>query len=195
MIKKIFSKVMIVLTVVIFIIGFTIFIASISASAGKIPSIFGCSVLQVQTGSMEPEIATGSIIVVKKTDFDSLKIGDVISFYSDNENIRGKVNTHRIVNFVDGMGNKKVIVTKGDANTMVDNTPVYSSDVIGKLCYNFGTVGSSFLGVLRNPKIIFIFIILPLIFITFSEAVNLVTLVVENKLEKQREDRNGKSQE
>lgn len=194
-IKKIVSVAMIIVSALVFVLGFTIFIASVSASGGKVPSILGYSVLQVQTGSMEPEIATGSIIVVKETDFDSLQIGDIISFYSDNDKIKGQVNTHRIVNFVNGMGSKKVAVTKGDANTMVDDTPVYDIDVVGKLYYNFGTVGSSVLGVLRNPKIIFIFIILPLIFITFSEAVNLVTLVVESKMEKQKEDNDGKSQE
>jgi len=186
---------MVGISALVFILGFTIFIASVSASGGKVPSILGYSVLQVQTGSMEPEIKTGSIIIVKETDFNTLKVGDIISFYSNSDNIKGRVNTHRIENLVYGMGSQKVAITKGDANTRVDDMPVYDIDVIGKLCYNFGTVGSSVLGVLRNPKIIFIFIILPLIFITFSEAVNLVTLVVESKMEKQKEDNDGESQE
>lgn len=186
---------MVVLSGIVFIVGLTIFIASISASAGKVPNILGYSILQVQTGSMEPEIKTGSIIIVKKTDFYSLEIDDIISFYSRNEKIDGKINTHRIVNIIESSPSRRMLVTKGDANGAVDDTVVYKNDVVGKLCYNLGTVGGSVLSVLRNPKIIFIFIILPLIFITFSESVNLVTLVVENKIEKKRIEEYERSQE
>ena len=44
---KIFSRIMAVISVVIFIFGFTIFVSVLRASAGKAPSVFGFSVLQV----------------------------------------------------------------------------------------------------------------------------------------------------
>lgn len=186
-IKKVFTVVMSVLTVLIFIFGFTIFVSVLRASSGKIPSFFGYSVLQMQTGSMEPEYMTGSIIVVHKVDSESLKKGEVISFYSADSNIDGMVNTHRIVEVSKNMAGGKMFVTKGDANDAEDPAPVNAGRVIGRVCYNFGTVGGSVLSVLRNPKVIFIFIILPLLVITFMEAFNLVSMIVENRIAKQEE--------
>ena len=47
--------------------------------------------------------------------------------------------------------------------------------------------------VLRNPKIIFIFIVLPLIFITLGEAVNLAKLIAEYKFSDQKDEEDEKS--
>lgn len=193
--KKIFSAVMSVLTVVIFIFGLLIFVSVLKASAGKIPNMCGYSVLQVQTGSMEPELMTGSIIIVHKTDVDSLEVGDIISFYAADSEISGLVNTHRIVNVSKNMSGQPVFVTKGDANDFNDPQTVSNINVIGKVCYDMGTVSGSVISILRNPKVIFFMIILPLLIITFMEAFNLVNMIVTNKMAKQEEIDDEKSQD
>ena len=61
---------------------------------------------------MEPSIHEGDYIYIKRTDTDSLKAGDIISFYSQDDSIKGEINTHRISEVLsDG-----TFVTKGDAN-------------------------------------------------------------------------------
>lgn len=45
---------------------------------------------------MEPSIHEGDYIYIKRTDTDSLKAGDIISFYSQDDSIKGEINTHRI---------------------------------------------------------------------------------------------------
>ena len=185
--SKVFSKVMAVLSAVIFIFGFTVFISVLGASAGKAPSVLGFSVFQVQTGSMEPEIPIGGIVVVHKTNPSSLKVGDIISFYSNDTKISGKINTHRIIEIKDSDSGEKIFYTKGDT------AAVFEMDLIGKVVVNFGTVGGSVLGVLRNPKIIFIFIVLPLILITLGEAVNLAKLIAEYKFSDQKDEEDEKS--
>ncbi|HAY72516.1 MAG TPA: signal peptidase I [Ruminococcaceae bacterium] len=190
---KIFSRVMAVLSALIFIIGLTVFVSVLNASAGKVPSVLGFSVLQVQTGSMEPEIPVGGIVITFKVKPDSLKVGDVISFYSNDTTISGKVNTHRIVEINDSDSGEKIFKTKGDANDAVDEAAVYQIDLIGKVIVNIGTVGSSVLSVLRNPKIILIFIVIPLIFITMGEAVNLAKLIAEYKFSDQKDEEDEKS--
>lgn len=190
---KIFSRVMAVLSALIFIIGLTVFVSVLNASAGKVPSVLGFSVLHVQTGSMEPEIPVGGIVITFKVKPDSLKVGDVISFYSNDTTISGKVNTHRIVEINDSDSGEKIFKTKGDANDAVDEAAVYQIDLIGKVIVNIGTVGSSVLSVLRNPKIILIFIVIPLIFITMGEAVNLAKLIAEYKFSDQKDEEDEKS--
>lgn len=185
--KKVFSRVMAVLTVLIFLFGLIIFVSVLRAKNGQIPSFAGYSVLQIMTGSMEPEYKTGCIVVVHKVDTDTLKKGDVISFYSTDKNINGRVNTHRIYEVTSNMKGVPLFVTKGDANAEPDPETVSSINVIGKVVFNLGTVSGSVISVLRNPKVIFFLIILPLIFITFSEAFNLVSMIVENRSEEKEE--------
>ena len=74
---------------------------------------------------MSPLINPGSITLVVKQ--PSYIIGDIISFYTITDD---KVNiiTHRIVN---AGGN--VYITKGDANSAVDETTVLPRLVIGKV--------------------------------------------------------------
>lgn len=190
---KIFSRVMSVISALIFILGFTIFVSVLSATAGKAPSVLGFSVFQVQSGSMEPEIPVGGIVIVHKQKPSSLKVGDIISFYSNDMTISGEINTHRIVEIKDSDSGEKIFRTKGDANDAVDTAAVFEVDIIGKVILNVGMVGGSVLGVLRNPKIIFIFIVLPLIFITLGEAVNLAKLIAEYKFSEQKDEEDEKS--
>lgn len=192
---KIFSRIMAVISVVIFILGLTIFVSVLRASAGKAPSVFGFSVLQVTSGSMEPEIPVGGIVVVRKAKPESLKVGDVISFYSNDIDISGKVNTHRIIEIKQSESGEKIFRTKGDANEYADTAAVFEIDLVGKMILNLGSVGGSVFDVLRNPTIILIFIVLPLIFITLGEAVNLAKLIAEYKFSDQKDEDDEKSSE
>ena len=192
---KIFSRIMAVISVVILIFGLTIFVSVLRASAGKAPSVFGFSVLQVTSGSMEPEIPVGGIVIVRKVKPDSLKVGDVISFYSNDVDISGKVNTHRIIEIKQSESGEKIFRTKGDANEYADTAAVFEIDLVGKMIMNLGSVGGSVFDVLRNPTIILIFIVLPLIFITLGEAVNLAKLIAEYKFSDQKDEDDEKSSE
>lgn len=192
---KFFSRIMAVISVVIFILGLTIFVSVLRASAGKAPSVFGFSVLQVTSGSMEPEIPVGGIVIVRKVKPESLKVGDVISFYSNDVDISGKVNTHRIFEIKQSESGEKIFRTKGDANEYADTAAVFEIDLVGKMILNLGSVGGSVFDVLRNPTIILIFIVLPLIFITLGEAVNLAKLIAEYKFSDQKDEDDEKSSE
>ena len=187
--KKIFSRIMAVFSVLIFIFGLIVFVSVLNASAGKVPSVFGISVLQVKTGSMVPEYEIGTVVVTKKVDASELKVGDVISFYSLNQDISGEVNTHRIVKIeYHGDDKQPVFTTKGDNNQEIDKQKVWPQQIVGKVTYNLGTVSGSVIGVFQNPKIIFFVIVLPLIFITFGEAVNLVTMIAESRTQKKEDE-------
>lgn len=182
-----------VLSLLIFILGFTVFASVLGATAGKAPSVLGFSVFQVQSGSMEPEIPIGGIVIVHRKKPSDLKIGDVISFYSNDTTISGEVNTHRIIEIKDSDSGEKIFRTKGDANDAPDTAAVFETDLIGKVIVNIGSVGGSVLGVLRNPKIIFIFLVLPLLLITTGEAVNLAKIIAEYKFSDQKDEEDEKS--
>ena len=70
--------------------------AAVSAANGKVASVFGKSIMQVVSGSMEPTIYPGDYILVEKVSYDELEEGDIITFYSSDSSILGMPNTHRI---------------------------------------------------------------------------------------------------
>lgn len=113
--------------IIMLILGFCIYVL-VNASGGKAVSVFGKSVLYVETGSMEPSLHVGDYILVEKTDIKELKKDDIISFYSDDPDIKGRIVTHRIVEVLDN-GH---FVTKGDANTINDTDNADPDKIIGK---------------------------------------------------------------
>ena len=190
-VKRVFKWFFSVITALSFIFGLLIFVSVLRANSGEVPSVLGYSVMRVKTGSMEPELRTGCIVIAKKTDPQSLEVGDIISFYSIDPDpyLNGQPETHRIVERHYLISGEREFITKGDANEADDPSPVMQSNLIGKVVLNLGVASGSVLGILQNPKVIFFLIILPLIFITFSEAVNLVNLIVNrNELEEEQTD-------
>lgn len=90
--------------------------------------IFGYQIHTVHSGSMEPEIKTGSIIIVKEVeDKTGLQVGDVITFYQSFD----RIVTHRIVEVVHS-GEHVLYRTKGDNNPEPDLTLALSDNVLAK---------------------------------------------------------------
>ena len=85
------------ISIIIFIILITILFVSVVilinsyVHPDKIPSFFGWKPFIVLSGSMETQIMTGDIVVVKEVDTNILKENDIIAF-KDND----IVVTHRI---------------------------------------------------------------------------------------------------
>lgn len=64
---------------------------------GKAPTFFGYSILRVSTGSMEPELMIGDVILGKSVDNpNDLKVGDVITYQGSGQT-EGLLVTHKII--------------------------------------------------------------------------------------------------
>lgn len=105
---------------------------------GDAPSIFGNKLYAVLSGSMEPSIPIGSLIVVRNVDTDRLMTKDVITF---NHLDSGKIITHRIIKITEN-GNERYFTTRGDANDTNDFESVKYVNVIGKVVFTIPFVGS-----------------------------------------------------
>lgn len=102
----------------------------------KIVNIFGKSILVVMTGSMEPYIAPGEMIIISK---DAIyETGDVITFIEEDSFV-----THRIVSL-----NNERIITKGDANNIEDD-PICKEQVVGKVIFKSKLLGHIILNYLK----------------------------------------------
>lgn len=167
----------------IFILTFLLMVFFVYCSmTNRMPTVFGYHMLRVVTESMNPTYPEGSYIVVKSTDTDKLKVGEVISFYSRDEAIAGQVNTHRIKEIKNNNGTKS-FVTKGDANPTQDPVEVQPEDIVGKVIAHANIIDG--IGkAIRNPWVYLIIVIIPLSVRFIIELKNVAVAYLEYKKEK-----------
>ena len=127
----------------------------------------------VYTGSMEPAIPVGSVVVIKPVDTETLNIGDIICFRLS-ESATTTV-THRIINITN-----EGFTTKGDANEDSDQWIVKKENVIGKAIFTIPYVG--YLGYFVRTPIGFILLII----IPASLIIILEMRIIAKQLKKQK---------
>ncbi len=146
-------------------------------------TINGYALLQVATGSMEPTINAGDIIVIDTIVYDYKK-GDIVTFYD----VNGSFVTHRIVDI-----NPKQMITKGDSNNTEDE-PIPTKNLVGRYMFKLnglGTIVSS----LKNPVVsILIFIVGTLICVLMSLD-DKDDLVLDEEEKKYLEQKDNKEKE
>ncbi|AXF56984.1 signal peptidase I SipW [Salicibibacter kimchii] len=104
----------------------TLFAVISSQAADGEPNIFGYELKTVLSGSMEPEIQTGSMIAIEPTENPTqFEQGDVITFTNPDDNLV----THR-VHEVENDGEQ--YITKGDNNNSTDSEPVIAENIVGE---------------------------------------------------------------
>lgn len=90
----------------------------------------------VLSGSMEPAIPVGALVVIKPS--SNYQSGDIITFGKDTKT--DIPTTHRVVDVRTVSGNY-VYMTKGDANEEADRREVQESEVIGKVAFHVPYLG------------------------------------------------------
>lgn len=90
------------------------------------------SLQTVMSGSMEPTIPTGSLLLVKQTPLNKIKAGDVITFSQGPSLV-----THRATSI-----GTDYVLTQGDNNNTPDGEPV--KKIKGKVLYFLPKVGRWF---------------------------------------------------
>ncbi|MBR2914483.1 MAG: signal peptidase I [Clostridia bacterium] len=102
-------------------------------------SIGGYSFFKVVTGSMEPEIPVGALILSKETKMNDIEVGEVVCFRSKSPDMFGKIITHRVIEIVNAEDNTLQFITKGDANLSLDGYYVSQQNLIGKVVWQSGS--------------------------------------------------------
>ena len=151
-------------------------------------TVFGCSVFHVVSGSMEPEIAQGALIISQKTDIEDIEVGDIISFRSLDAYMSGGIVTHRVVAIHQKDGDR-CFVTRGDANNSIDSFYVTRDNFVGKIIYHTtdGNFMTSLYGFLTDKNGFFIVVIVPVILLT-------VVILQDNMRRIQKEIKNIKKE-
>lgn len=186
MAKGLMYKIINVISAIMIVAATVVLVSVLINPAGTAPSICGYSVLRVVSQSMEPTIVVDELLLVKKRDASEIEKGDIITFYSRNEELQGMLNTHRVVD-IENVGGELKFSTKGDANTLVDNELVLEEDILGEVVATSVILGK-IVDLLLNPIGFVIFIIIPLIIIIVINFINVIRTAKEVSEEESEEE-------
>lgn len=156
----------------LFTVAYYIFIAAIAALGlllvvALFPLEGNIQIKIVKSGSMEPTIHTGSIVVVKP--MASYQKGDIVTFGPDTK--KEIPITHRIIE-VRGTGAQMRFLTKGDANEDKDMKEIASREIIGKVLFSVPYLGYV-IDFARKPLGFFLLIIVPACIVIVDELITI----------------------
>lgn len=133
----------------------------------------GYKFMIVISGSMEPTLPTGSLIIVTPCEYDDLELGDIVTMQGSGiyftHRVAGKVthDTYEIIQPDDPRYETGIWYTKGDNNQENDGDGPINKEVIGKVheehCFTF--VGEIVRYVKANYKLIIAFGVILVVFV------------------------------
>lgn len=177
--KKILNTVLsVILWIVILVAALFSFVTLATKDQNQIASVAGFSPLTVQTDSMKPTFSSGDLIIIKRCDPDTLKVGDIITFHTIIEN-QYALNTHRIKEITESNGVKNY-VTKGDNNALEDTHIITGADVVGKYVVKIPLLGKV-MNFISGTVGFLVCIVLPLSIFFIYQIYHLIMIAIEMK--------------
>jgi len=159
--------------------GFAVIILLIAAAAFTfLAPRFGWSVDTVFSGSMEPQLKVGGVVVTRPVAAEEIKVGDIITFHpSMNE----QLTSHRVIAVDDGSSSH--FLTKGDANEDADPFVVPAQNVVGKVCFHIPYFGYA-TQFIKTPLGLLLTLCLPGLIIIIMEMRNIWRVLTEDEIER-----------
>lgn len=134
----------------------------------------------VVSPSMVPTIDINDAIVIKRNDHDNYKIGDIITFLSNDSNYKGYRITHRVVDKEKIGFEKSIYTTKGDNNLTVDPSTTNTDSIYGKVLFtipNFGKVKKFF----ARPSNYFVCLLVSAFVFIFYDLIRIFIMMKKKK--------------
>lgn len=111
---------------------------AVLAVAVVVPRLAGATPYSILSGSMQPALRPGDLVVVRPGDPDRIGIGSVITYQL--EPGRPTTATHRVV-AIGWRNGERLVRTRGDANAAVDADWVRPVQLRGELWYRVPWIG------------------------------------------------------
>jgi signal peptidase len=103
-----------------------------------VPLALGATPFTVLTGSMEPTMPAGTLVVTRPVDPADIELGDVVTYQLRSG--QPEVVTHRVVGLGFGTDGARQLILRGDANNVEDD-PVRAVQVRGVVVYRIPYLG------------------------------------------------------
>ena len=193
----------------VFAILVTIMTFASRNSKDGVPSVFGKSIVSIQSNSMKsskPEsFKDGDLIIIEKITGNQaleLDVGAIITYRApqdiDGDGQTGDINTHRIVEKRTDAGGIVWFKTQGDnptTNPTADNYELRYTDVIGVYNGNKLAGVGSVVDFFRSSLGFLLIIVLPMALFFFYEVYCLIKIIMENKVKKAKAEALSPEQE
>jgi len=180
--KKVGNILLDILIVLVVLIALAMSVMVISSKASGVPNVLGYSPMTVQTDSMVPTFNVGDLLIDKKVNTDTLKVGDVITYKEVVNNVQ-ILNTHRIVKIFTDAGLVSY-VTKGDHEKDQDIMPVRQSDVVGKWTGHHIPLLGKIMDFIKSQMGIMVCFVIPLALLFIWQLYKFIMLLADNKKQK-----------
>jgi signal peptidase I len=119
--------------------GLMILVIGVAALVIVVPGVTGSVALTVLTPSMEPSLPPGTLVVVRPTSVDDIRIGDVATYQLQSG--QPELVTHRVIGISHSTGGTTTLTTQGDANGEPDAAPVTPEQIKGVVWYSLPWIG------------------------------------------------------
>ena len=119
--------------------GLLLLVAALAVVLIVVPKATGSMPLTVLTQSMEPTLPPGTLLVVRPTPVDDIRVGDVVTY----QIVSGQpaVVSHRVVSVSSSSDGERTFVLKGDNNAAADAAPVTAVQIRGVVWYSVPEIG------------------------------------------------------
>ena len=97
--------------------------------------LFGFVPYTINNNTMEPAYKKGSIVYVKDSSFEDIKVKDSITYLIDEDLT---LDTHRVL---EKDIETELFITKGDANNTENSIPVHYQNILGVVKYSVPLLG------------------------------------------------------
>jgi signal peptidase len=119
-------------------IAVTITLVSLAAASVLTLALLGYRPLVVRSGSMEPALHVGDVVLVEDVEARQLAVGDVTTL-ADPAEVSDSL-THRVT-AIDAIGERVWLTTRGDANDTSETFQLSSAKVVGRVVARVPAVG------------------------------------------------------
>lgn len=165
----------IVCWILIVVLAITLLIFLTTRIQGNTPTVFGYTIFRITTGSMEPELMVGDVILDKVVDDETeISVGDIITFEGGSQ-FDGKLVTHKVIKapYTDNNGDI-MLQTHGIANE-VDDTPISISQVRAKMVCKIPYIDTLYNLFLTPSGLLILILLIILVFI--DEIANIIKVL------------------
>ncbi|MDQ4145119.1 MAG: signal peptidase I [Actinomycetota bacterium] len=121
-------------------LSFSLVLLALGLLATGVFLVTGGKALIVRSGSMEPAIGVGDLVMTKTIRPTDVEVGEVISFSDPTRS--GTLVTHRVRKMQD-LGGRIAFVTKGDTNGGVERWTIARSGSVGRLIFTIPKLGQA----------------------------------------------------
>jgi signal peptidase I len=146
-----------------------IVVAALLVAAIALPLAFGARPHTVLTGSMEPVIAPGDVVIDERVAPTEARVGDVVTFRDPED--QSRLITHR-VRSIRRAGAHLWFVTQGDANNTTERWRIAAEGELGRVAYSVPWVGHVAV-ITHTPLGLALLLIVPLLLLALDELMRI----------------------